>query len=104
MRRAAHRLKRAGLAVPFQTGNVFRNMQQDLDTGRLRRAEVDWRGSLRLAEDLSAGHTESTGAAAGDLWHVASAMLLQADAFWTFDAEQRSTAVATGVFRRVPVL
>ncbi len=104
VRRAVHRLKRAKLAIPFQLGNVFRDMQQDLDAGRLRHAEVDWRESLRLAEDLSEDHTEAIGAAAGDLWHVAAAMMLNADTFWTFDAEQTDTAVATGAFRRVPVL
>lgn len=104
VRRAVQRLKRAKLPAPFQPGNVFRVMQQDLDSGRLRYAELDWRESLRLAEDLSANYTETTGAAAGDLWHVAAAMLLKADTFWTFDAEQRDTATATGFFRHVPVL
>jgi len=104
VRRTVYRLKRAKLPVPFQPGNVFKNMQQDLETGRLSHAEVDWRESLRLAEDLSANHTEGTGAAAGELWHIAAAVLLEADTFWTFDGEQRETAERCGKFRSVPNL
>ncbi len=104
VRRVIYRCKRAKIPVPYQTGNVFRDMQQDLDTGRLKHAEVDWRESLRLAEQLSDVHTETTGAAAGDLWHIAAAILLEADTFWTFDEEQRETALRCGKFRKVPKL
>lgn len=104
VRLAVHRLKRAKLSVPFQPGNVFKRIQEDLDAGRLKHAEVDWRESLRLAEELSANHTESTGAASVDVWHVAAAILLEADTFWTFDEEQRDTATRSGQFRRVPKL
>lgn len=104
VRLAVHRLKRAKLPVPYQTGNVFKDMQQDLDAGRLRYAEIDWRESLRLAEELSGEYTERIGVAAGDLWHVATAILLEADTFWTFDEEQRRTAVRCGKFQQVPKL
>lgn len=104
VRRALYRIKRAKLPAPYQTGNVFKDMQQDLDAGRLRHVEVQWREVLRLVEELSADYTEQTGAAAGDLLHVAAAVLLEADTFWTFDEEQRETARRCGKFRKTPKL
>ena len=104
LRLAAHRLKRAAKPVPFQTGNVFKVIQEDLDAGRLKHAEVDWRDSLHLAQELSASHTEQTGAASVDVWHVAAAILLEPDTFWTFDDERRHLAAHCARFKRVPKL
>lgn len=104
MRLTAHRLRRAGLTVPFQIGTVFRRLDDDLADGRLSHDAPDWRETFRLAEELSEAHTEALGAAAVDLWHVASAMLLRADTFWTFDGDQQALAKAVGKFRRVPDL
>ena len=104
VRLMVHRFKRAKESVPFQPGNVFKAMQEDLDAGRLKHADVDWRESLRLAEELSDRHTIATGAASVDVWHVAAAVMLEADTFWTFDGEQRETAVRCGQFKRVPKL
>ena len=104
VRLAIHKLRRAGQAVPFQQGNVFKLMDEDLAAGRLKHEEPQWRDAFRLVEDISAEHTESLGAAAVDLWHVASAILLRADTFWTFDCDQYALAKAVGRFRRVPDL
>jgi len=98
------RLRRSGQTVPFQIGNVFRLVDESLNAGRLRHEEPAWRDNFRLAEELSEAHTETLGSAAVDLWHVAAAILLEADTFWTFDQEQRTLASATGAFRRVPEL
>src|SRR5207302_7283402 len=84
-RLAIHKLRRTGQSVPFQTGNIFRRVDEDLSAGRLRHEEVDWRQTFRLAEELSNAHTELLGSAAVDLWHVAVAILLRADTFWTFE-------------------
>jgi hypothetical protein len=104
VRLAVNRLKRGKRPVPFNPGNVYKAIQEDLDAGRLKHAEVDWRDSLRLAEDLSVNHTEATGAASVDVWHVAAAILLEADTFWTFDGEQRDLALRSRKFKRVPQL
>ncbi len=104
IRLAVHRLKRAGLTVPFQPGNVFKQMDEDLSAGRLRHADVAWPDSLRLAEELSAKLTELTGCASVDVWHVAAARLLEADTFWTFDGEQHELARRSGYFKQTPKL
>jgi hypothetical protein len=101
IRLVTHRLKRTRLPIRFQSGNVFREIEADLFAGRLKHREPDWLDTLRLAEDLSSRHTELLGNAAVDLWHVASAILLEADTFWSFDEEQQELARATRTFRTV---
>ena len=101
VRLAAHKLRRAGKTIPFQPGNVFKRMDQDLAAGILKYQEPDSRETLRLAEDLSDTRTESLGSAAVDLWHVAQAVVLGAETFWTFDLSQRKLALAIRKFRVV---
>jgi hypothetical protein len=104
VRLTVHRLRRGRLEVPFQPGNVFKRIDEDLRAGRLRHAEPDWREALRLAEELSADHTQSTGAASVDVWHVSAAILLRAEVFWTFDEEQYELAKSSGRIHFVPQL
>jgi hypothetical protein len=104
VRLAAHRLNRARQAARFQVGNVLKRIDSDVTAGILRYREVDWRQTLELAEELSAAHTQTLGSAAVDLWHVAAAINLRSDTFWTFDDEQRELAEATNQIRHVPNL
>ena len=104
VRLAVHRLHGAKLVVAFRPGNVFKQLEEDLEAGRLRHVDVDWRESLRLAEELSAAHTEATGVASVDVWHVAAAILLKADTFWTFDEAQQEMARRSRKFKSVPGL
>jgi hypothetical protein len=101
VRLAAHRYRRAGQTVPFNVGNVLKVMDEDLKSGILRHQEPDWRDAVRLAETLSGQFTEKLGPGGVDLWHVAAAMLLRADSFWTFDAEQAGVAGAVAAFKKV---
>ena len=101
IRLVTHRLKRAKLPTRFQSGVVFREIEADLSAGRLMHREHDWLDTLRLADELSSKHTELLGSAAVDLWHVASAILLEADTFWTFDEDQQALARATRKFGTV---
>jgi hypothetical protein len=104
VRLAVFKLQRAGRIVPFQPGNVFKRINADLAQGRLRQVSPDWEQTGNLAEDLSDEHTVALGASAIDLWHVAAALLLDADTFWTFDATQYEVARAVGTIRHVPKL
>jgi len=104
IRLAAHKLRRAGQRVPFQIGTVFKRIDEDLAAGRLKHAEPNWQETFREAEDLSEDQTEMIGTSSVDLWHVASALLLRADSFWTFDENQRCLAAATRRFRHLPQL
>jgi hypothetical protein len=104
MRLATHKLRRAGKSVPFEVGNIFRRVTEDLSAGRLRHADPEWRDIFHTAEDLSAAHTETIGAASVDIWHIAAAAALDADTFWTFDDDQWAVAKASKRFRSVPSL
>jgi hypothetical protein len=101
VRLAAYKLRRAGNTVPFQAGNVFKRMDQDLAAGILKYQEPNQVEVLRLAEDLSSSYTESLGSAAVDLCHVAQAVITSAEVFWTFDDDQRKLARAIKKFRIV---
>ncbi len=104
VRLAVFKLKKSGQTVPFQPGNVFKRITEDLSIGRLRQETPDWDLTADLVEELSEEHTEKLGATTGDLWHVSAAMLLHADTFWTFDEAQCALARAVGKFKHVPKL
>lgn len=101
VRRAAHDFRRAKKPVPFDVGNVLKQMDDDLKTGVLRHAEPDGREAIKLAEEISALHTEANGQGGVDTWHIAAAVLLRADSFWTFDEDQAATALDYGRFKHV---
>ncbi|MDB6021391.1 MAG: hypothetical protein JWQ04_1248 [Pedosphaera sp.] len=58
---------------------------------------IDWVSVLRRAEELGGSHNESLGCRSGDLFHVAAAVVLDAELFLTFDARQRQMAEAAGL-------
>jgi len=72
---------------------------QDEDFFRLEPLTVE---TLFLeADQLSARHTLDTGVRFLDMLHVASAQLLKADRFLTFDLRQRTLAAAVGFNVRI---
>ncbi len=104
IRLAKGRLTRSRHPLLFQVGNAFRAIQTDLKQGRLHHAETDSVETLRLAEEFSDLYTEGIGTASVDVWHVASAVLLGAEIFWTFDELQQRLAVMTKRIPHVPIL
>ena len=101
LRLGLQRAKRQQLPVRYQMANCLKRISEDLREGRLRRMQLDWPACTRQAERLSAAHTETLGIVMLDLWHVACAIELGADTFWTFDEEQETVAKACGRFRKV---
>ncbi len=49
------------------------------------------------AERLSAGHAEALGGRSLDILHVAMAVVLGVEGFWTFDHRQQALAAAVGL-------
>ena len=68
--------------------------EADLKHGTAVLAPCSLQDVLRLAEDLSARHTIADGHRSFDVLHVATALLLGARDFLTFDANQRQLAAA----------
>jgi predicted nucleic acid-binding protein len=80
---------------------MLRDLQSDLVAGVLAMKVVDWADVHRIAEQLSDRHTRQGGHRLADLLHVATALHLGAEAFLTFDDQQRQLAVTEGM--EVPV-
>ncbi len=80
---------------------MLRDLQSDLASGVLLVVPADWLDVHRLAEELSAKHTETSGHRLIDILHVATALHLGAEEFLTFDSNQKLLAETEGL--KVPV-
>ena len=76
---------------------VLRLLQSDLTNGVLTMISPDWADVHRIAEDLSSKYTETEGHRFADILHVATAIHLSADQFFTFDVNQKRLAEAEGM-------
>jgi predicted nucleic acid-binding protein len=65
--------------------------------GVFYRPQTSWTDTFKYAVDLSRKHTSKTGSRALDILHVASALLIKADRFLTFDARQSKLAALSGI-------
>jgi predicted nucleic acid-binding protein len=76
---------------------MLRALQSDLAGGILEMVAPDWADVHRIAEELSAKHTEAGGHRLADILHVATAVHLGAAQFLTFDTNQEKLAEAEGM-------
>jgi predicted nucleic acid-binding protein len=76
---------------------VLHEIEQDLQAGFLRAAPLVWAVVLEQAEKLSAKFTTDLGTRGLDILHVAAALALDAQAFFTFDARQKTLAAKAGL-------
>lgn len=65
--------------------------------GALKELVMDMDAAIDRARELSAAHSEKTGARAIDLLHVACASLLESEVFLTSDQRQAALAKAAGL-------
>ena len=90
-------LERAGVIVPGKSRTLIRLIEQEVRLGYWPHAEFDWRDAVRTACELSAEHGLSVAIRGMDLFHVAVAIEVGADAILTFDQDQKALAQAAGV-------
>lgn len=83
--------------TPEQRELSIQAMLSDLAANVFAHAEPAWPEVLLEAERLSAGHSETIGTRSLDILHVASALVLGAEQFVTFDTRQGSLAAAAGL-------
>lgn len=76
---------------------AWQEVQQDLTTGSLVRAPDLWGKLLREAESLAEHHTPRIGSRSLDVLHVATALVLGATEFCTFDTRQAKLARLAGM-------
>ena len=90
-------LERAGIIIPGRARELIRLLEQEVRLGYWPHTEFDWRNAVRSAGELSAEHGLSVPIRGMDLFHVAIAIEVGADALLTFDSEQQDFAEAAGV-------
>jgi len=96
--RTALRLKRGrGEIGEAELTGALRNLQADVDAGRLAKADYDLPDVFRKAEELSSKYAASTLARSLDILHVAAAVVIEAKTFVTFDARQAALAAKAGL-------
>lgn len=76
---------------------MLRALNSDLAAEVFRMVAPDWADVHRIAEELSAKHTEISGHRLVDILHVATALHFGAEQFLTFDANQKRLAEAEGM-------
>lgn len=82
---------------PKMAAAGLQTIEQDLASGVIVIARCDWTAVHAEAERLSAKHTLTGGHRGMDTLHVASALILKATEFRSFDANQRELAEAEGL-------
>ena len=101
LRLLAHRAKKSRATARASIGNCRKAIASDFSRGVLRRAEAHWPLCLRRASELSERFSEENGFVMLDIWHVALAIELSAETFWTFDRDQEKLAHLCGKFDAV---
>ncbi len=76
---------------------MIRLLEQEIRIGYWPHVEFDWTDAVRTACEISAEHALRRRVRGMDLFHVAVAIEVAADAFLSFDEEQNALAKATGL-------
>lgn len=86
-----------GLLTVAEADAAWKNVELDVQSGRLAKTTVKWPIVFRVAARLSAHHSRTIGTRSLDILHIAVAKTLRALEFHSFDRRQRALAVAAGL-------
>jgi predicted nucleic acid-binding protein len=89
--------ERAGLLDHGEARRVIRLLEQEVRIGYWPHVEFDWTDAVRTAGELRAEHSLKLVVRSMDLFHVAIAIEVGAEALLSFDAEQIALAEAAGL-------
>ena len=89
-------VERAGLLTKGESRQIIRLLEQEVRLGYWTHNEFDWTSAVRTAGELRAEHSIKMVVRAMDLFHVAIAIEVAADALLSFDYEQIALAEAAG--------
>jgi predicted nucleic acid-binding protein len=89
--------ERAGLLAKGESLRVIRLLEQEIRIGYWPHVEFDWTDAVRTAGELRAEHSLRLVVRSMDLFHVAIAIEVGAEALLSFDAEQIALAEAAGL-------
>jgi predicted nucleic acid-binding protein len=89
--------ERAGLLANGESRQVIRLVEQEVRIGYWPHIEFDWTDAVRTAGELRAEHSLNFVVRSMDLFHVAIAIEVGADALLSFDDDQIALAEAAGL-------
>ena len=89
--------ERAGLVGKGESRQLIRLLEQEVRLGYWPHTEFDWTDAVRTAGELRAEHSLKMVIRAMDLFHVAIAIEVGAEALLSFDEDQITLAEAAGI-------
>jgi predicted nucleic acid-binding protein len=89
--------ERAGLLARGESRRVIRLLEQEIRIGYWPHVEFDWTDAVRTAGELRAEHSLRLVVRSMDLFHVAIAIEVGAEALLSFDTDQIALAEAAGL-------
>jgi predicted nucleic acid-binding protein len=89
--------ERAGLLRKGESRQIIRLVEQEIRVGYWPHVEFDWTDAVRTAGELRAEHSLKMVVRAMDLFHVAIAIEVGAEALLSFDTDQVALAKAAGL-------
>ena len=89
--------ERAGLIGKGESRQIIRLLEQEVRIGYWPHVEFDWTDAVRTAGELRAEHSLKLVVRAMDLFHIAIAIEIGAEALLSFDVEQTALAKAAGL-------
>jgi len=89
--------ERAGLLRKGESRQVIRLVEQEVRMGYWPHVEFDWTDAVRTAGELRAEHSLNILVRAMDLFHIAIAIEVGAEALLSFDTDQIALAEAAGL-------
>lgn len=89
--------ERSGLLAKGESRQVIRLLEQEVRLGYWPHVEFDWTDAVRTAGELRAEHALKMVVRSMDLFHVAIAIEVGAEALLSFDTDQITLAEAAGL-------
>jgi predicted nucleic acid-binding protein len=89
--------ERAGLLRTGESRQIIRLLEQEVRMGYWPHVEFDWTDAVRTAGELRAEHSLKMVVRAMDLFHIAIAIEIGAEALLSFDTDQIALAQAAGL-------
>ncbi len=89
--------ERAGLLGKGESRQIIRLLEQEVKIGYWPHVEFDWTDAVRTAGELRAEHSLKMVVRAMDLFHIAIAIEVGAEALLSFDGDQIVLAEAAGL-------
>ena len=80
-----------------EAGIVFQRFKKHEKENIFYHPQINWSDAFTRSLELSKNHTKTTGTRSLDIIHVASALSMGADRFFTFDEKQSQLASAAGL-------